>query len=366
MPLLKNLSQNTLFNRGIFSKGTMMKDYLDFSNVKIAVVGDCMLDIYHYGHINRISPEAPIPIFLLNNEEPEYRLGGACNTALNLSKLGVQTTLYGFTGNDMASSYMETYLAENNIKNRLLRLKHFPTITKTRYFSHNQQVIRIDNENTDGEIYDQNIQNRLTEDVLGNMVNYDAIIISDYGKGALYHPVLETILNYCHEDLPIFVDPKINNWHFYKNAFCITPNWKEFKHACHVPKLGINDLRAICNYGQNQCVKFNIDYVLLTLGSEGMILIDRDAQCLTKSAQAKEVYDVSGAGDTVIATVAAAYCKEYPMSIAMQLAILAAKVVIGKLGTYAVTNSELQIELLNSKRLKTEVTGILTKLKEDG
>jgi D-beta-D-heptose 7-phosphate kinase/D-beta-D-heptose 1-phosphate adenosyltransferase len=353
-----------LSDKGIFSKGRMMKDYLDFSNIKIAVIGDCMLDIYHYGHINRISPEAPIPIFLLNNEEPEYRLGGACNTALNLSKLGVQTTLYGFLGNDMASSYMETYLSENNIENRLLRLRNFPTITKSRYFSHNQQVIRIDNENTDGEIYNQRVQNILIENVLGNMVDYDAIILSDYGKGTLYHPVLDTIINNCHEDLPIFVDPKINDWQFYKNAFCITPNWKEFKQACHAPKLDIDDLDAICQYGQNQCIKFNIEYILLTLGSEGMILIDKNAQCLVKSAQAKEVFDVSGAGDTVIATVAAAYCKEYPMSIAMQLAILAAKVVIGHLGTYAVTNSELQLELLNSKRLKTEVMNIKTKLKE--
>ena len=343
-----------------------MEDYLNFSNIKIAVIGDCMLDIYHYGHIDRISPEAPIPIFLLNNNEPEYRLGGACNTALNLSKLGVQTTLYGFTGNDMASSYMETYLVENNIENRLLRLKQFPTITKSRYFSHNQQVIRIDNENTDGEIYNRNIQDKLIGNVLGNMVNYDAIILSDYGKGALYNPVLNTILNYCSEDIPIFVDPKLSNWKFYQNAFCITPNWIEFKRACHAPKLDIDDLDSICKYGQNQCELFNIDYILLTLGSEGMILIDKYGQCLTKSAQAKEVYDVSGAGDTVIATVAAAYCKEYPISIAMQLAILAAKVVIGKLGTYAITNSELQMELLDSKRLKTEVISIITKLKEDG
>lgn len=343
----------------------MMKDYLDFSDIKIAVIGDCMLDIYHYGHINRISPEAPVPIFLLNNEEPEYRLGGACNTALNLSRLGVQTTLYGFTGNDMASSYMETYLAENNIENRLLRLKHFPTITKSRYFSHNQQVIRIDNENTDGEIYNRNTQDKLVEDVIGNMVHYNAIILSDYGKGTLYHPVLDSILNHCHEDLPIFVDPKINNWQFYQNAFCITPNWREFKQACHAPKLDIDDMDAICQYGENQCIKFNIEYILLTLGSEGMILIDKNGICLARSAQVKEVYDVSGAGDTVIATVAAAFCKEYPMGVAMQLAILAAKVVIGKLGTYAITNSELQMELLNSKRLKTEIANIKTKLKED-
>jgi D-beta-D-heptose 7-phosphate kinase/D-beta-D-heptose 1-phosphate adenosyltransferase len=259
---------------------------------------------------------------------------------------------------------METYLSENNIENRLLRLRNFPTITKSRYFSHNQQVIRIDNENTDGEIYNQRVQNILIENVLGNMVDYDAIILSDYGKGTLYHPVLDTIINYCHEDLPIFVDPKIDNWQFYKNAFCITPNWREFKNACHALKLDMDDLDAICQYGQNQCVRHNIEYVLLTLGSEGMILIDREAQCLIKSAQAKEVFDVSGAGDTVIATVAAAYCKEYPMSIAMQLAILAAKVVIGHLGTYAITNSELQLELLNSKRLKTEVINIQTKLKE--
>ena len=323
--------------------------YLDFSKIRIAVIGDCMLDIYHYGHIDRISPEAPIPIFKKNNNEPEYRLGGACNTALNLSKLGVQTTLYGFTGHDMGASYIDTYLAENNIVSQLISLDDFPTITKRRYFSHNQQVIRIDTEDTDGKLYDNDNKMTLIDHVLGNIVNYDAIIISDYGKGALYNPVLNTILSYCHEDLPIFVDPKINDWSFYQYAFCITPNWEEFKAACYAPNLPL-DFDMIAERASIKCINHNLNSVLITLGSDGMVLINESGIIVKQNAIAAEVYDVSGAGDTVVAVVAAAYCKEYPMSVCMQLATLAAKVVIGKLGTYAITNSELQLELLDAKK----------------
>jgi D-beta-D-heptose 7-phosphate kinase/D-beta-D-heptose 1-phosphate adenosyltransferase len=319
--------------------------YLDFSDLKIAVIGDCMLDIYHYGIVDRISPEAPVPIFKFNNSEPEYRLGGACNTALNLSKLGVQTSLFGFVGKDINATYIKQYLLEYNINYGLYELNDFPTITKNRYFSKNQQIIRIDHENTDGEIYDRQVQDNLVENILTTAVTYDAIIISDYGKGAVYHPVLNSILTYCHEDLPIFVDPKINNWKHYENAFCITPNWNEFKEAVHAPKLKY-DNQEISNFCRDQCYRNNIEYILITLGSKGMILFDREGNWTATAAEAEEVFDVSGAGDTVIATVAAAYCKEYPMTIAMKLATMAAKVVIGKLGTYAISDNELKLELL--------------------
>jgi len=321
--------------------------YLDFSEIKIAVIGDCMLDIYHYGKVDRISPEAPVPIFTSNNKEPEYRLGGACNTALNLAKLGVKTSLFGFVGKDINATYIKSYLSEYNIDFHLWDLPDFPTITKSRYFSKNQQIIRIDQENTDGEIYNRESQNQLTENVLDNIINYNAIILSDYGKGALYHPVMDTIISYCHEDIGVFIDPKINNWSHYKNAFCITPNWQEFKDACHAPDLPIDEINLISEYAQTLCYKHNIDNILITMGSKGMILIDKQGYITNAAADIKEIYDVSGAGDTVIAVLVAAYCKDYPLAIGMQLATLAAKVVIGKLGTYAITNSELQLELLN-------------------
>jgi len=322
--------------------------YLDFKDIKIAVVGDCMLDIYHYGTVDRISPEAPVPIFTAKNTEPEYRLGGACNTALNLAKLGVQTSLFGFKGKDINASYIETYLSENNIDSHLFTLPDFPTITKNRYFSKNQQIIRIDQENTDGEIYNQEEQKLLIKSVVERNNYFHVIIISDYGKGTVYHPVLNHIMSYCAEKVPIFVDPKINDWGHYGGAFCITPNWQEFKDACHCSGLKIDDTNEISLYARDQCTKHNIDYVLITLGSHGMALIDRHANFTATSAKAKEIYDVSGAGDTVIATIAAAYCKGYPMKICMQLATMAAKVVIGKLGTYAITDSELQLEIMNT------------------
>lgn len=320
-------------------------DYLNFKDIKIAVIGDCMLDIYHYGEVDRISPEAPVPIFKANNTEPEYRLGGACNTALNLSKLGIQTSLFGFVGKDTNATYMLSYLLENNIEDHLYSISGFPTITKNRYFSKNQQIIRIDQENTDVEIYNQGLQDAMVGEILEAMVNYDAFIISDYGKGAVNHSVLNTILSYCSEDIGIFVDPKIRDWGHYANAFMITPNWKEFKDACHAPKLKF-DIDEISRYAQDQCIKHNINYVLITLGSNGMVLINKNGYVNAQAAKPTEVYDVSGAGDTVIATVAAAYCKDYPLSVGMQLATIAAEVVIGKLGTYAITDSELQLELI--------------------
>jgi rfaE bifunctional protein kinase chain/domain len=321
--------------------------YINFESIKIAVIGDCMLDIYHYGKIERISPEAPIPIFKSNNTEPEYRLGGACNTALNLSKLGVQTSLFGFVGKDTNASYLMSYLSEYKIDNHLFTLSDFPTITKNRYFAKNQQIIRIDQENTDRKVYKQEQQEKLISSVLNRDDYFDAIILSDYGKGALHQPILNTILSYYNENIPIFVDPKVNDWGQYAGAFCITPNWEEFKDCCHAPKIKKDDKNIIAQFAANQCVKHNIDYVLITLGSKGMSLIDAKGYMVSTGVKAEEVYDVSGAGDTVIATLAAAYSKNYPMFVCMQLATMAAKVVIGKLGTYAITDSELNIELLN-------------------
>jgi D-beta-D-heptose 7-phosphate kinase/D-beta-D-heptose 1-phosphate adenosyltransferase len=320
----------------------MNQGYLNFESVRIAVIGDCMLDIYHYGEIERISPEAPVPIFKANNTEPEYRLGGA----LNLAKLGVKVSLFGFIGKDVNATYIKSYLLEYGIDYHLFELSGFPTITKNRYFAKNQQIIRIDQENTDGEVYDPELQTKLANSVINRNDYFDAIILSDYGKGALYHTVLNSILSYCSESLPIFVDPKLTDWGHYKGAFCITPNWKEFKDACHAPNLKL-DLHEILKYAQDQCLRHNIEYILITLGSEGMTLINKDGHIISKTAKVAEIYDVSGAGDTVIATLAAAYCKNYPMGICIRLATMAAKVVIEHLGTYAITDSELNIEILN-------------------
>jgi len=318
--------------------------YIDFSKINIAVIGDCMLDIYHYGSVERISPEAPVPIFKSNNLEPEYRLGGACNTALNLAKLGVKTHLFGFVGKDINATYIKSYLLEHNINFTLIELKDYPTITKNRYFSKNQQIIRIDHENTDGEIYNHGRQQQLIKVFNEMCPRMDALIISDYGKGTLYNPVLNAIIDGCAEKTPFFVDPKINNWEFYKNSFCITPNWKEFKDACHRPLMKY-DPGAVSIIARHLCHEYNIKYILITLGSKGMQLCSKDGHIESRSTKAEEVYDVSGAGDTVIATMAAAHCKGYTMTIGMQLATMAAKVVISHLGTYAVTDSELRLEL---------------------
>jgi len=325
----------------------------NFDNIKIAVIGDCMLDVYHYGNVDRISPEAPVPIFQINNKEPEYRLGGACNTALNLSKLGIETSLFGFVGKDIGATYIKTYLLENNIEYRLIDVSNFPTITKNRYFSKSQQIIRIDQEYSNKIIKDIEKQNKLIKSFgkfLNNLSNpFNAVIFSDYGKGTLVYPVLREIKEICQKlCIPIFIDPKINNWKEYKGAFCITPNWYEFKYVCHNPDIQINsDVNIIAACAGEICREFDLEYILITRGAQGMLLADKEGEPITIGTETKEIYDVSGAGDTVIAVFAAAHAKEFSKIIGMQLANLAAKVVIGKLGTYAITNSELSLEMLN-------------------
>jgi len=326
---------------------------VDFSDLHIAVIGDCMLDIYCYGDIDRISPEAPIPIFKICNEEPEHRLGGACNTAMNLAKLGVKTSLFGFVGKDLGATYIKTYLLESEaIDYHLFDLQNFPTITKNRYFSKGQQVIRIDQEYVDGLVYDREIQNKLIQafmDTFDLFKRFDAVIFSDYGKGALNHPILSSIKEACMEkQIPFFIDPKLTNWEPYRGAFCITPNWNEFKEVCHIPNLKFDESEEISNWAILLCEKYSLKNILITKGNKGMTLINDKGQVHSIETEAKEVYDVSGAGDTVIAVFAASLAKKYSLTTAMQLATMAAKVVIGKLGTYAVTNSELSIELLNS------------------
>lgn len=330
------------------------KEQLYFNDIKIAVIGDCILDVYYYGNVNRISPEAPVPIFRISNQEPEYRLGGACNTALNLSKLGVQTSLFGFVGKDIGATYIKTYLLENNIEYHLFDVSDFPTITKNRYFSKNQQIIRIDREYRNKLIHDIDNQNKLIKsfkDIVGIFEIYDAIIFSDYDKGTLHFPVLKEIrdicLNLC---IPIFVDPKTNKWEDYRGVFCITPNWNEFKQICNQPNLAKDaNINVIGDHGGKICRKYELDYLLITRGAQGLFLVDKNDQSIVIGTETKEVYDVSGAGDTVIAVFAAAFAKKFSMSISMQLANIAAKVVIGKLGTYAITNSELNSELLKYK-----------------
>jgi len=328
------------------------KERLDFSDIKIAVIGDCILDVYHYGSVDRISPEAPVPIFRINNQEPEYRLGGACNTALNLSKLGVQTTLFGFVGKDIGATYIKTYLLENNIEYHLSDVSDFPTITKNRYFCKSQQIIRIDREYRNKLIHDTESQNALIKafkDIVGVFEVYDAVIFSDYDKGTLHSPVLKKIKESCQNlCIPIFIDPKMNTWDEYKGVFCITPNWNEFKQICNQPNLATDsNINHIADYGGKICRKYDLEYLLITRGAQGLFLVDKNDQPIVIGTETKEVYDVSGAGDTIIAVFAAAIAKKASMSVSMRLANLAAKVVIGKLGTYAVTNSELNYEILN-------------------
>jgi D-beta-D-heptose 7-phosphate kinase/D-beta-D-heptose 1-phosphate adenosyltransferase len=327
--------------------------HVDFSDIRIAVIGDCMLDIYCYGDVDRISPEAPIPIFKIGNEEPEHRLGGACNTAMNLAKLGVKTSLFGFVGKDLGATYIKTYLLEYAaVDYHLFDLSNFPTITKNRYFSKGQQIIRIDQECIDGLVYNRTTQKKLIQSFMGTFdifKRFDAIIFSDYGKGALNHPVLPSIKKACMEkQIPIFVDPKLTNWEPYRGAFCITPNWYEFKGVCHTPGLKFDETDEITKWGQILCEKYDLEYILITKGNKGMTLINKNGQANNVKAEKSEIYDVSGAGDTVVAVFTAAHAKKYSLITAMQLATMAAKVVIGKLGTYAITNSELNIELLNS------------------
>ncbi len=307
------------------------RPFPDFSRTRVLVAGDLMLDRYWSGATRRISPEAPVPV--VHVARVEDRPGGAANVALNLAALGCRVTLAGVTGDDEAADILATRLADQGILTRLHRRADVPTITKLRVLSHHQQLIRLDFEAP---------LTPLGEDPLPGLVSQtldacDLLVLSDYAKGTLAdpEPLIEAarLLN-----KPVLVDPKGLDFVRYRGATLLTPNRAELEAIVGV----CGDDVALIERGQRLREELDLKALLVTLGERGLLLLRREAEALHLPTRAREVFDVTGAGDTVIATLAAALGAGVEISEACALANCAAGLAVGKLGTATVTARELE------------------------
>ncbi|WP_374726421.1 D-glycero-beta-D-manno-heptose-7-phosphate kinase [Herbaspirillum seropedicae] len=306
------------------------KDLLSaWSNARILVVGDVMLDRYWFGEVNRISPEAPVPVVRV--ERKEERLGGAANVARNIASLGAQTALLGVTGDDEPARVMDAMLREMGIASHLNRDPSISTIVKLRVIGRQQQLVRIDFEEapTDTVLRDKLTQfNTLVAD-------YDVILFSDYAKGSLVN-VAEMIATARKLGKRILVDPKGDDFQRYVGASLLTPNKSELVRIVGQWK-NEDDLTA---RAQKLRAELQLEALLLTRSEEGMSLY-RDGEVTHFPTMAREVFDVSGAGDTVIGTLAVMLGAGASLVEAVTMANRAGGIVVGKLGTATVTREEL-------------------------
>ena len=305
------------------------------------VIGDVMLDRYLIGSVGRISPEAPVPIVLLNTQNE--RAGGAANVAANLALLGIKTQLIGCVGNDIEAASLGKLITDIGIENDLVTSKQRPTIAKTRIVSGHQQMMRLDQESHSAFTIDET-KAVLSAIQIALKTNPAVVILSDYAKGLLSLEVCQAVIAQCNaQQIPVLVDPKGSDYSKYVGATALTPNKKETAEAC---KIDINDASLIAKASALKA-QLGLAFLAVTRGEEGISLIDESTHHLP--AIAKQVFDVSGAGDTVIATLAAGLIAELNPLQSLQLANIAAAVVVGKVGTVPITQADL-IEALNAEQ----------------
>lgn len=299
------------------------------SDKKILVIGDVMLDRYWQGDSQRISPEAPVPVVKISTHED--KVGGAANVARNIAHLDGKVTLMGIVGEDENATLMEAMLSQENIESALLRQSEQPTITKLRVISRHQQVVRLDFEEHFANQHAKALKERFSQCIQ----DFDFVVFSDYNKGTLAE-VSEMIRIARQHNKPVLVDPKTDDLSKYSGATVITPNLKEFIHAGG--QTGSED--SITKSARMIMSRSNIDSILLTRSEQGMSMITRDEKT-DMPAQVLEVADVTGAGDTVIATLAIMLAAGCPVAEAAKIANLAAGIVVAKLGAATVSPEEL-------------------------
>jgi D-beta-D-heptose 7-phosphate kinase/D-beta-D-heptose 1-phosphate adenosyltransferase len=311
-----------------------------WSGAKILCAGDAMLDRFIYGSARRISPEAPIPVLLVDHEET--MLGGAGNVVRNLAALGVRVAFATVTGDDAEAAAIEALLAAlPNCSAGVVRDPGRRTSVKTRYLAHNQQLLRVDAEQT--ESVSDEVLGRLLAHFEAALADADLVVLSDYAKGALSGDRAGRFIEACRAaGKPVFVDPKGTQFGRYRGATLIKPNLKELGEAS---RMRVDDDASVEAASRVLMAETGIGAVLATRGSAGMMLVREGAPAASFRSRAREVYDVSGAGDTVAATVAAAVASGLDLADAVEIACVAAGIVVGKVGTATVTADELLSEL---------------------
>ena len=305
----------------------------DFSKTQVVVAGDVMLDQYLFGATSRISPEAPVPV--VHVQKTDDRPGGAANVAVNLASLGVKTRLIGVVGNDAAANTLERLLSAYGIDCDFAHVSDRPTITKTRVQSRGQQLIRLDQENA-AELQDRAVADAVAAAAAGA----GAVVLSDYGKGALTD--VRRMIELCRDaEVPVLVDPKGRAFEKYRGATLLTPNQGEFEavagHCASDAELAAR--------GWQMVEELDLTALLVTRSEKGMMLLETGHEPVFLSTQAREVYDVTGAGDTVIATLAGALASGQSLASAAALANIAAGLVVRKIGVATVTHGEIQVAL---------------------
>lgn len=309
---------------------------IDFSQVRVLTVGDVMLDRYWFGEVRRISPEAPVPVVRV--QRSDERLGGAANVALNVAALGARATLIGVIGDDEPGQRVLSMTDQAGIRALLSTDAKVPTTVKLRVIGRQQQLLRVDFEQPpESDALAQKFE-RFGEE----LPNHDVVVLSDYGKGALAQ--VERLIALARvAGKTVIADPKGDDYERYRGATVLTPNRSELREVVGTWK-DEADLEA---RAQRLRQSLDLDYLLLTRSEDGMSLF-RDGPTLHVPAQAREVFDVSGAGDTVVAVLACALAAGQTMEAAVKLANRAGGIVVGKLGTAAVTPTELFTARLNT------------------
>jgi len=317
-----------------------------WADLRLLVIGDVMLDKYIWGEVKRISPEAPVPVVRATHRSEQP--GGAANVAMNLARLGAQVTVVGFAGGDNDEELLVRHLRSNEIDSALVSSEGFPTITKLRILGGHQQIVRLDSENLGARPANDSAQ--LLQLALQKMPGMDAVVLSDYAKGALNREICQRVIAAAHEaGIPVLVDPKSADFDSYRGATTICPNLRELSAATH---LEASDLGLLLDTAESMVSKFDLQFLTVTLSEKGIALL-RTGSRFMAPAVARTVFDVSGAGDTVIAVLALCLASGLRPEVGAQLANVAAGIVVGKIGTAPVEKHELLAALKTDTALHT-------------
>ena len=315
-----------------------------FSKLKVLVVGDIMLDRYIHGDVDRISPEAPVPV--IRHAQRYERAGGAANVAMNLTGLGCQTFLGGFWGNDSEQKELAAILDRAGIDTTGVVSSSLPTISKTRIVGRNQQLLRLDIESRD--VPPEVEMKRLIDRAAALATKVHAVILSDYAKGALSNELCGAVIHAARiAGVPVLADPKTPDFSKYSGATTVCPNLAELALAT---RISAHHTEALLTAGQALVAEHDLQFLTVTMSEKGITLLRSDSRFYSP-ARAREVFDVSGAGDTVIATLAASLAGGLKPETAVELANLAAGIVVGKVGTVPIARNELVAALTPSTNL---------------
>ncbi len=314
-----------------------MDELKNRSEIKVLVVGDVMIDRYWWGKVSRISPEAPVPVVQL--EKKSIAAGGAANVAANIKGLGAEPILIGIIGTDEEAQQLRDSLKEIKVSaDYLIELINRPTTVKTRIIAHSQQVVRLDQEDKSSLSSDD--ESVVWEKILQVIDQVEIIVVSDYAKGLLTDKILKNLLETAKEkSIPVLVDPKGIAYEKYTGATLLTPNQREAAEACN---LSLEAINMVEDAGRKLLNDLQVKGVLVTEGENGMTLFQSDSESIHFDALARNVYDVTGAGDTVIATLAVALGSGATLETAAKMANVAAGIVVEKVGTTPITFEELK------------------------